>query len=181
MSEPKCSVFIATSADGFIARPDGDVSWLHKPEYEDAATLGVTYSEFISTVDAILMGRNTFEKVLTFGEWPYNDIEVIVLTNRELSLPGHITAEIRTESGSPEDITERLAGEGYKHLYIDGGLTIQRFLEAGLIDEMTITGIPVLLGEGIPLFGQAGKERDLELIEVFTSESGVLQKRYIVK
>lgn len=177
----KCSVYIATSADGFIAKTDGDIEWLLRPEYEDAAKLGLVYDEFISTVDAIVMGRHSYEKVLTFGEWYYDGTEVIVLTTQDLTVPKHLSGKVKFVSATPHEIVEMLAKEGKKHLYIDGGITIQRFLDAKLINELTITVIPLLLGNGIPLFGNAGVEQPLELMDVFTSNSGTIQKRYRVK
>ena len=92
----KCSVYIAASIDGFIARTDGDIEWLHNPEYESNEKLGLTYEDFIETVDAIVMGRNTFEKVLTFGFWPYEETPVIVLTGRELHIPDNLHGKVRT-------------------------------------------------------------------------------------
>lgn len=177
----KCSVYIATSADGFIAKTDGDIEWLLRPEYEDAAKIGLVYDEFISTVDAIVMGRHSYEKVLTFNEWYYDGTEVIVLTTQDLTAPEHLSGKVRFESGTPQEIVSKLAKEGKKHLYIDGGITIQRFLEAKLINELTITIIPIFLGNGIPLFGNAGVEQPLQLIEVFTSNNGTIQKRYQIK
>jgi dihydrofolate reductase len=177
----KCSVFIATSVDGFIAGVDGDIEWLHRPEFDDAMSLGLTYSDFISTVDAIMMGRNSFEKVITFDQWYYEGTEVIVLTSRQLEIPVELEGKVRGMNGSPEEILSKLASEGKQHLYIDGGITIQRFLEAGLIDEITITEIPILLGSGIPLFGNVSKAHLLKLIEVKASERGVVQKRYKVE
>jgi dihydrofolate reductase len=177
----KCSVYIATSADGFIAKPDGDIEWLLRSEYDDAAKIGLVYSEFISTVDAIVMGRHSFEKVLTFDEWYYEGTEVIVLTTRELKMPEKLSGKVRIKCGTPQEIVNELAKEGKKHLYIDGGITIQRFLEAKLITELTITVIPILLGSGIPLFGNNGTGQPLELIEVFTSKNGTVQKRYRIK
>ncbi len=174
----KNSVYIATSADGFIARTDGDIDWLMRPEFNDAATLGLVYSEFIKTVDAIVMGRHTYEKALTFDQWYYEGTEVVVLTSRKLDIPAELNGKVRVMSGTPDDIVSKLASEGKQHLYIDGGITIQRFLEAGLIDELTITEIPILLGSGIPLFGNMSHDQILKLIEVNTSENGVVQKRY---
>lgn len=177
----KCSVYIATSTDGFIAKSDGDIEWLLRSEYEDAGKIGLVYNEFISTVDAIVMGRHSFEKVLTFDEWYYEGTEVIVLTTKDLTVPKNLTGKVRFESGTPHDIVAKLAKEGKKHLYIDGGITIQRFLEARLINELTITVIPILLGSGIPLFDNGEKEQPLGLIEVFTSGNGSVQKRYRIK
>jgi len=178
----KCSVYIATSTDGFIAKSDGDIEWLLRPEYDDAGKIGLVYNEFISTVDAIVMGRHSFEKVLTFDEWYYEGTEVIVLTTQNLKVPENLTGKVRFESGSPQEIVAKLANEGKEHLYIDGGITIQMFLEAKLIDELTITVIPTLLGSGIQLFSNGGVEQPLELIEIFTSDKGSsIQKRYRVK
>ncbi|MFY0684888.1 MAG: dihydrofolate reductase [Balneola sp.] len=176
----KCSVYIATSTDGFIAKPDGDIEWLLQPEYEDASRLGLVYNKFISTVDAIVMGRHSYEKVLSFDEWYYDGTEVIVLTTKDLIVPEKLTGKVRFESGTPEEIVSKLSKEGKEHLYIDGGITIQKFLEAKLINELTITAIPILLGNGIPLFGNNDTEQSLELIDMSSAESGTVQKRYRV-
>jgi len=176
----KCSVYIAASVDGFIARADGDIAWLDSPRYLDVKMNGLSYDDFIATVDALVMGRNSFEKVLTFGFWPYQ-VPVIVMTSRKLVIPEELKNKVRRENCSPPELTELLAKEGKKHLYIDGGITIQRFLEAGLINEITITRIPVLLGSGIPLFTDTGNETELELIEAISSENGFVQERYRVK
>jgi dihydrofolate reductase len=177
----KCSVYIATSLDGFIAKPDGDIEWLLRSEYGDAGKIGLVYNEFISTVDAIVMGRHTYEKALSFDEWYYEGTEVIVLTTQDLKVPKNLTDKVRFKSGPPQEIVNELAKEGKNHLYIDGGITIQQFLKEKLINELTITEIPILLGSGIPLFGHEGREQPLDLIEVFTSDNGSVQKRYRVK
>ncbi|PAU75416.1 dihydrofolate reductase family protein [Halomonas salipaludis] len=177
----KCSVYIAASVDGFIATPDGGVEWLEKPEYSAVPMEGLSYDEFISTVDALVMGRNTFEKVLTFGAWPYEGTPVVVLSSAELAIPEHLGDAVRHESGEPKEIVERLAKAGMRHLYIDGGVTIQRFLKDKLINELTITRIPVLLGAGLPLFGDAGPEQKLKLSQATASDNGFVQERYIVE
>lgn len=176
----KCSVYIATSVDGFIAKPDGDIEWLHRPEYSAAGMKGLSYNDFIKSIDAIVMGRHSFEKVLSFDSWPYGDMQVIVLSSKELEIPENLKEIVRRESGEPEQIVSRLEAEGKKHLYIDGGVTIQRFLDAKMIHELTITKIPILLGSGIPLFVSGGVEQPLELIESFESDNGFVQERYKV-
>lgn len=176
----KCSVYIATSVDGFIAKKDGDIEWLHNPEYSGVKFNGLEYGDFISTVDALVMGRNSYEKVRTFGFWPYDNIPVVVLTSRPLEVPKELEGKIRIENGAPKRLVSILEGEGKKHLYIDGGLTIQRFLLDGLIGEITITRIPVLLGAGIPLFGEFGVDVPLKLISTASSENGFVQVRYEV-
>ncbi len=175
-----CYVYIATSVDGFIAKPDGGIDWLHHPDYSDGSLNGLSYEEFISTIDALVMGRHTFEKVLSFKSWPYGDMPVTVLTSRPLDIPHHLLSTVSVDRGAPREIAGRLSADGKKHLYIDGGITIRRFLAAGLIRELTITRIPVLLGEGIPLFGANGPEQRLQLTAVAQSENGMVQVRYSI-
>ena len=176
----KCSVYIAASVDGFIARPDGDVDWLHRPEYAapDAGDYG--YAEFIASVDTLVMGRNSFEKVLSFSEWPYGKMPVAVLSSAEPVIPEEIQDRVTVLNAPPEEVVAHLSTMGRQHLYIDGGVTIQRFLRARLIDEMTVTRIPVLLGEGIPLFGSLGSELQLKHIATNSYENGFVQSRYLV-
>lgn len=176
----KCSVYIAASLDGFIARPDGDIEWLNNPGYGPMGDCGLSYEAFISEIDAIVMGRNTFEKVLTFGFWPYEKTPVIVPTSRALKLPDELKSKVTVTSGEPGELVKELEEKGYFRLYIDGGNTIQRFLQRQLIDEITITQIPVLLGDGIPLFGRIEKEISLRLIETTACENGFVQFRYVV-
>lgn len=142
---------------------------------------GLGYDKFISAVDALVMGRNTFEKVLTFGSWPYKGTPVVVLSSADLAIPAHLGDAVRHESGEPKEIVERLAKAGIQHLYIDGGVTIQRFLKEKLIDELTITRIPVLLGSGLPLFGDSSPAQKLSLLEAIGSDNGFVQERYKVE
>ncbi|MGY2265247.1 dihydrofolate reductase family protein [Pseudomonas sp. SDO5561_S422] len=178
--DSKCSVFIAASVDGFIARPDGDIEWLHRPEYEGSELNGVTYEHFIASVDALVMGRKTLEKVLSFPEWPYEDFPVFALSHQSLELPEHLKGKVEVVSQDVNALVAELAERGMKHLYIDGGQTIQQFLEAGLIDEMIITRIPVVLGQGIPLFSQSGSGHELRHIGTYASDNGFVQSRYEV-
>jgi len=177
----KCSVYIAASLDGYIAKTDGDIEWLNNPEYVPMGEGGLGYEQFISGIDTIVMGRNTFEKVLSFDFWPYEGTPVVLLTSRGMEIPAHLSDKVMIESGEPEEVVKKLAEQGKKHLYIDGGKTIQRFLESGLIHEITITQIPVLLGDGIPLFGKTGVDTALRLIENTAYENGFVQSRYEVK
>ncbi len=172
----KISVYIATSADGFIARKNGDIDWL-PPGSEGGEDYG--YAEFISTVDYIVMGRNSFEKVLTFGEWPY-DKKVIVLTSRDLTLPPKLADKVEPLHLSPRELIKEMDIRGAKRIYLDGGVTIQRFLREGLVDEMTITTIPILIGEGLPLFGELEKDINLELMTSKSFKNGFVQTRYKV-
>lgn len=143
-------VYIATSLDGFIATSDGGLDWLDEIPNPEKSDFG--YAEFMSGIDAIVMGRNTFQKALTFGFWPY-DKPVYVLSKSKVDVPKELEDKAKTISGNPKELVDQLNKLGYQNLYIDGGITIQGFLEADLIDEMIITRVPVLLGNGIPLFG----------------------------
>ena len=170
----KASVFIATSLDGFIARANGDLDFLPSGGGEPHG-----YDEFMATVDALVIGRKTFETVLTFDAWPYGDKPVFVLTTRPLA-PTPPGAVVERMSGAPADIVSQLAARGIRHIYVDGGITIQRFLQAGLIHRLIITRVPVLIGGGIPLFGAV--ERDIPLKHIATHQyaSGLVQSEYVV-
>ena len=178
--EIKCSVFIAASVDGFIARADGDIEWLHRPEYEAAELNGMTYESFIASVDTLVMGRKTLEKVVSFPEWPYEDMPVIALSHAAFDLPAHLHGKVEVMAVDPTTLVSQLAERGMQHLYIDGGQTIQAFLEAGLINELIITRIPVVLGQGISLFSQIGSEHQLQHIDTCVSDNGFVQSRYQV-
>ena len=177
----KCSVFIATSLDGFISRKDGDIDWLNEasatvPKGEDTG-----FGEFMSSVDALVMGRNTFDQVLSFGvAWPYGSTPVIVLNRTLKHLPDGVPDTVSLTADDPATLVQRLSDEGINHLYIDGGLTIQNFLSAGLIDEITITTIPIIIGEGKPLFGSLSSDVKLELISSQGYDFGFVQSKYRV-
>jgi dihydrofolate reductase len=143
-------VYIATSIDGFIAKKDGNIDWLHDIPNPEGSDFG--FNDFMENIDALVMGRNTFEVVLKFSEWYYSK-PVFVLSNTLQSIPERLTGKAEIIKGEPEAIVKSLHSKNYKNLYIDGGKTIQSFLSQGLIDEIIITKIPLLLGEGIPLFG----------------------------
>lgn len=176
----KCSVFIATSLDGFIAREDGGIDWLPTPDTDSEGGEDYGYNDFIKTIDAMVMGRNTYELVLTFDEWYYGDMPVFVLTNRGVEIPERLNKTVSQMSGKPQEIVEELAEKGYHNLYVDGGKTIQGFLNAGLIDDMTITTIPVLIGTGIPLFGPTNQDIQLKLMESRSFDNQLIQTRYTV-
>jgi dihydrofolate reductase len=170
----QASVFIATSLDGFIARPNGELDWLPPGGGEEHG-----YEAFMATVDALVIGRKTFETVLAFETWPYGEKPVFVLSTGSLA-PAPPGAVVERMSGAPADIVSQLAARGIRHVYVDGGITIQRFLQAGLIQRLIITRIPVLLGAGIPLFGAL--QRDIVLRHVGTRQyaSGLVQSEYVV-
>jgi len=171
----KASVFIATSLDGFIARQDGALDWLPVNGGEPHG-----YDEFMATVDAIVIGRKTFETVMTFDAWPYGKKPVVVLSTRmsELKVPEGAVCDVM--AGAPHEIVTRLAQRGLQHLYIDGGETIQGFLRAGLIQRLIVTRIPVLLGSGIPLFGSLSHDIRLEHVATRSYPSGMVQSEYVI-
>lgn len=176
----KCSVFIATSLDGFISREDGAIDWLMKANTLASPGEDGGYRKFISTVDVLVMGRNSYEKVLSFDEWPYGDLPVVVMSGKAISIPKHLQASVSSTSENPVDLVERLEKQGAKHLYIDGGITIQGFLACNLIDEITITVIPVLIGSGRPLFGVLKQDIELEHIATRDLSGGFVQMCYRV-
>jgi dihydrofolate reductase len=170
----KASVFIGTSVDGFIARANGDLEFLPPGGGEPHG-----YDEFMSTVDALVVGRNTFETVLAFDTWPYGEKAVFVLSTRPLANPP-LGAVVERMSGDPADIVSRLAARGLRHIYVDGGITIQRFLQAGLIQRLVITRVPVLIGTGIPLFGPLASDIALKHVATRQYASGLVQSEYVV-
>ena len=176
----RASVFIATSLDGFIARKDGDLDWLDEANTRVPAGEDCGYQAFMDTVDVLVMGRATYEKVLTFGAWPYGDKRVVVLSRNPLEIPAELPTAVEHSSESPEELHTRLSGEGVERLYIDGGVTIQRFLTAGLITDLTITLIPILLGEGLPLFGFLGEDISLTHRGTRSFDFGFVQIQYDV-
>jgi dihydrofolate reductase len=168
------SVFVGTSVDGFIARSNHELDFL--PEVpEDHG-----YDEFMATVDALVMGRNTFDKVLSFGGWHYGKKPVFVLTSRPAPRPLPAGAMVEFLSGGPTDIVAGLAERGFRHLYIDGGATIQQFLRERLIQRLIITHVPVLIGDGIRLFGALSEDVRLRHIRTRSFPSGLVQSEYAI-
>ncbi len=150
----KTYVYIAQSLDGFIADKNGDLDWLNEIQNPDKDDFG--FSEFIESLDAIVMGRKTFEKVLTFGMWPYTK-PVYVISSNLKNLPLGYSDKAEILNLNPSETLQELQKKGMNNLYIDGGNLIQSFLSEDLIDELIITTIPILLGGGISLFGELKK------------------------
>ena len=169
------SVFIGTSVDGFIARPSGALDWLPEGGGEPHG-----YDEFIASVDAIVIGRKTFETVLAFDAWPYGDKRVVVLSSRPVDFSAVVGGVVEQMGGPPAEIVAQLTASGARHLYIDGGITIQGFLRAGLIQRLIITRVPVLIGEGVPLFGALPHDIRLHHVATRHYPSGLVQSEYLV-
>lgn len=171
-------IFIATSLDGFIAKSDGDIEWLLK---RDDPTEDHGYNSFISNIDGIVMGRETYEKVLKFEDWYYSK-PVIVLsrTLTSSSVPERLKNKVRILNSTPRELMNSLAKEKWKRVYVDGGKIIQSFLQDGLIEDMIITKVPVLLGQGRSLFGPLKNEISLEHLTTLAFPSGLVQSHYRV-
>lgn len=172
MARPRCSVFIAASLDGYIARTDGSIDWL-----DTVARPGEDYgfARFYGTVDALVVGRRTYETALGFPEWPYAGKRCVVLAHAS-GVPRHGET---FHAGDVVALAERLGAEGVGHVYVDGGVVISRFLAADLIDDLTVSVIPRLLGGGARLFDQI-PERSLALVASRAYASGLVQLEYTV-
>lgn len=171
----QASVFIGTSVDGFIARRNGELDFLPKGGGEPHG-----YAEFMASVDALVIGRKTFETVLAFPNWPYDQKCVVVLSSRPLDFSAVRGGVVEQMAGSTAEIVSKLAASGVRHAYIDGGITIQRFLSAGLIQGLIITRVPVLIGEGIPLFGALPSDIRLRHVATQDYPSGLVKTEYHV-
>lgn len=175
------SVFIAASLDGFIARRDGTIDWLDEansmvPEGEDCGFLA-----FMKSIDTLVMGCKTYEQVLSFGQWPYNETPVVVMSHNHIDIPRELGGKLSQSSDDPRQLLDTLAEKGVERVYVDGGNTIQRFLSEELINEITITSIPVVIGEGISLFGNIGKDIRLTHKKTIAYDFGFVQTTYSVK
>ncbi|MES2153867.1 MAG: dihydrofolate reductase family protein [bacterium] len=169
------SVFVGVSVDGFLARPDGGLDWLPSPGGDDAG-----YADFMAGIDALVMGRKTFETALGFGKWPYTGKRVVVLSSKPVDLAAVRGHRVEAMAGTPADIVERLALTGARNLYVDGGATIQGFLRDGLVDRLIVTRVPVLIGQGIPLFGPLANDVRLRQVATRTFSGGLVQTEYAV-
>ena len=170
----RASVFVGTSLDGFIARTNGGLDFLPPGGGEPHG-----YDEFIATVDALVIGRKTYETAMAFDTWPYGEKPVFVLSTRALATPPP-GAVVERMWGEPIEIVSRLEARGIRHAYVDGGITIQQFLQAGLIQRLIITRVPVLIGEGIPLFGALQRDIAFKHVQTRQYPSGLVQSEYVV-
>lgn len=183
----KCSVFIATSVDGFIAKKDGSVDWLHsagKADVDMGEQANMGFNDYLSSVDCLIMGRKCMEVIsnmnLSPEQWPYGDLRIVVLSNTLKEAPENLKGKVEMYSGDLLALASKLEKEGFKHAYIDGGTTIQGFIDLELIKEITITRAPILLGEGIPLFGKTKKDIKLEQAEAIAFPNNFVQVKYKV-
>lgn len=174
---PSAEVFIATSFDGYIARPDGDILWLASRPVPEGEDFG--FAAFLAGVGAMVMGRESFQKVLTFPDWPYQTpVVVLSRTPGRVVVPDALKDRVRVSGKGPRGVLEELRAEGVTRVYIDGGQTIRSFLFEGLVRRMIITLIPVLLGQGRPLWGHGTGDVDLALVASRSWDNGFVQVEY---
>jgi dihydrofolate reductase len=183
----KCSIFIATSADGYIATEDGGVEWLESagaPDVDMGEHADMGFSSYIAEVDCMIMGRKCMEKISSFNltaeQWPYGNLRIIALSGTVEVPPANLKNKVKMFSGDIGALLTELENAGFRHAYIDGGATITSFLNLGLIEEMIITRAPVLLGGGRPLFGKTNKHITLGNARATAYPSNFIQVRYTV-
>ncbi|MFT6502025.1 MAG: dihydrofolate reductase [Crocinitomicaceae bacterium] len=184
----KCSVFIATSVDGFIAKSDGSVDWIHtagNPKVDLGNEADMGFNDYLASVDCLIMGRKCMDVIsnmnLTPEQWPYGSVRIVVLSTTLKKAPANMKGKIELYSGDLNALVAQLESEGFEHAYIDGGTTIQGFLKLQLIDEITITKAPILLGEGIPLFGKTDQAIQLIESKATAFPNGFVQLNYKVR
>lgn len=175
----KISVFIGTSLDGFIARENGDIDWLDDANKKVTPNEDFGFNSFIESVDLIVMGRKTFEQVMIFDRWLYKDTKMIVLTSKTIEIPQKLKKTVTiSNTSSPKQLIKGLSDESINHIYVDGGKVIQDFLSAGLVDEITVTIIPVLIGKGRSFSGLLSKDIFLQHIKTTVYDFGFVQNKY---
>jgi len=170
----KTLVYIGTSLDGFIARTNGDFHWLEQFANDEAIN---SYKEFMHRVEAIVIGRGTFEKVLSFPSWPYEK-EVFALSSTIKQVPDIVTGKVTVLSMKPVDLLTYLSNKGFSSIYIDGGKVVQSFLKEDLVDELIISKVPVLIGSGIPLFSFLDKDLQFMHIRTVVQTNGLVRSYY---
>jgi dihydrofolate reductase len=165
-------VFIACSLDGFIAGPDGDLTWLPGPLADE----DYGYGAFLADTDAILMGRATYDVAAAFDSWPYGETPVFVATSRPLN---PVVSSVRAITGTPNQLLAAVRAESGGGIYLDGGALIRSFVDAHLLDELIVTVVGVILGRGAPLFAGTADRHRLRLTAARPYPSGLVQLRYV--
>lgn len=173
---PTTVVYLATSLDGFISRPDGGIDWLAPFEDRDVEK---SFGRFLATIDALVLGRNTFQQVLTFPCWPYGGLPVFLLSSTLKGLPGAAPSTVELRHAEPEELLSELESRHFGRVYVDGGETIRRFLDRDLIDELTLTRIPVILGAGRTLFGGIAVDLAFRHVSTEIYATGAVHSAYV--
>ncbi len=172
--------YIATSLDGYIARDNHALDWLESPEWEDPDGSDYGFQDFLSSIDAILIGKNTFLKVAEIGVWVYRDIPFCVVskTLKNEEIPENLKEKVTVISGSPQELMDMLNDKKYSRVYVDGGKLLQSFIESNHLNELIITRIPILLGGGISLFGALPTDRKVKHVDTKCFKSGLTRSQY---
>ena len=167
------------SLDGFIARENGSIDWLDDANKEVTPGEDFGFKSFLESVDQIIMGRNTFQQVMTFDNWPYNNTKMIVLTSKNIKIPEKFLETVTTaDISSPKQLIKELSDQSINHVYADGGIVIQDFLSAGLVDEITVTIVPILIGKGKSFSGLLSKDLSLQHLKTTVYDFGFVQNKY---
>jgi dihydrofolate reductase len=174
----KVSVFIGTSLDGYISRSDGGIDWLEKAHKKVTSGEDFGFNSFLNSMDLLVMGRKTFEQVLTFEDWPYKNTKIIVMSSKQIEIPGHLRGKVTVTKESPTQLMERLSNETVKHVYVDGGTVIRGFLASSLVNEITVTIVPILIGDGKSFSGMLPVDISLQHLKTTVFESGFVQIQY---
>ena len=182
----KCSVYIATSADGFIATPEGSVDWLMAAaNTQEPVEMALSFEDYLKTVDCLIMGRKCMEQIASFNlsaeQWPYGDLRIIVLSKSISEVPDGLPGKVEMYAGEIPDLIAELEAEGYQHAYVDGGSVITSFLNLQLINEMTVSQAPIILGDGLRLFGKVDKTIKLQDVKSEAYENGFIQSHYALQ
>lgn len=175
----RASAFIATSLDGYIARPDQSIDWLENATSD--ATEDYGYEDFISSVSSVVMGRKTFQRILTFPEWPYRHQRVIVMSKTMKAVPPSLRDSVQLFDGSAAQLVEILEAEGDTHIFVDGSRVIQMFINEALLSDIVVTTLPILIGEGISLFGPLEHDVRLDHMSTRAYQNGFVQSYYLFK
>ena len=183
----QCSAFIASSADGYIATEEGGVEWLElagntQVDMVDQEDMG--FAAFMATIDCMIIGRKCMEKLSNFDlspeQWPYGDRRIIVLSKTLAELPDNMKRRAELYGGEIHPLIERLTHDGLTHAYVDGGTTITSFINLQLMTQLIVTQVPVLLGKGLPLFGELNNTTQLRQAQAHVYPNDFIQTRYTV-
>jgi dihydrofolate reductase len=184
----KCSVFVVTSADGYISTADDRIDWLENAgnvEADMGEHSDMGFSHFINSIDCMVISRKCMERISGFNllpeQWPYGDTRIVVLSDSVKEVPDNLTGRVEIYSGDISELITQLENKGFSHAYVDGGITITSFFNLQLINEITILQAPVLLGEGKPLFANIAKQIKLENTQVYHYPNDFIQLKYQVK
>ena len=173
-------VYIATTLEGYITRPEGELDWLIDPDFVDEGE-DYGFTKLLDSVSCVVMGRHTFESLMNAHEWPCGNKRLVVMTQSMSELPEHTPETVELFAGEPAELVNKLALEGESKVFLDGGQLIRSFNAKGLVDRLILTRVPVLIGSGVPLFGALKTDIKWKHIRTQSYKSGLVQSEYIKK